>query len=166
MRVQRFISALEKELGGWVIGQLSLMLIIGIATGIGLYLIGVPYALPLGILAGLLEIIPNIGPTLAAVPSVILAFLFGGPVSGVVTLLFYILLQQFEGIIITPQIMKNTAHVSPLVSILLITASLRILGAVGALLAIPVYIAVRTAYAFWIRDEVMGQIQPCQPTND
>ena len=60
VRVQKFFLVMEKELGGWISGQVLLMVIMGLLVGFGLYLIGVPYALPLGILAGVLEIVPNI----------------------------------------------------------------------------------------------------------
>ena len=147
---------LEKELGGWIIGEGCLMLIIGVVTFIGFYLIGVPYALPLAVLAGLLEIIPNLGPIIAAIPAVLLAFVYGGAVTGSATLVFTIVVQQLENILIVPQVMKNTADVNPIISILLILAGLQIFGIVGALLAVPIYMSIRIFYNYWIKDHLLG----------
>ena len=66
---QIITQEVQRQLGSWVSGQLSLMLLIGLITFIGLTLLGIPFALPLALLAGLLEIVPNVGPVLAAIPS-------------------------------------------------------------------------------------------------
>ena len=92
-KIRIFIDEAEEQLGGWVRGQLLLMLIVGIATYIGLILLRIPYALPLALTAGLLEILPNLGPTLSAVPAIAIAYITFGPVSALLVLLFYILIQ-------------------------------------------------------------------------
>ena len=145
-KVEVFINSAEEQLGGWVRGQLLLMLVVGVVTYIGLLILGVPYALPLALLAGLLEIIPNIGPTVAAVPAVFLAYATFGPVSGLLTLLLYIIIQQLENNILVPRIMAVNAHVNPLVAIVVILVGLELGGVSGALLAIPVYIVLRLIY--------------------
>jgi len=151
VKFQKFLWTLEQELGGWISGQIILMLIMGLLVFIGLSLIGVPYALPLGILAGLLEIVPNIGPIIAAIPAVILALAGGGLMPGIITTIFCVVIQQLENIFIVPTIMKNTAHVNPVISIVLILAGLEIFGVMGALLAVPIYIALRGCYGFWFK---------------
>lgn len=155
VRVQKFFLVMEKELGGWISGQVLLMVIMGLLVGFGLYLIGVPYALPLGILAGVLEIVPNIGPIIAAVPAVVLALIYGGWSMAIWTTVFSTVIQQLENVLIVPTIMKNTANVSPIVSILLILAGLEIFGVAGALLAVPAYIALRTVYGYWFKEKIM-----------
>lgn len=147
-----FINSLEEQLGGWVRGQLVLMVSIGLITYIGLTLLGVPYALPLAVLAGLLEIVPNVGPTIASLPAIALAYLTLGPVLCGVTALFYIIVQQLENNIIVPKIMKDSANVNPLVAIVVILIGLKMGGVVGALLSVPLYIVSRTIYSFWLRD--------------
>lgn len=149
---QNFINSLEEQLGGWVRGQLVLMLVIGVMTYIGLTLLGVPYALPLAVLAGLLEIIPNVGPTIASLPAIALAYLTLGPVYMGATILFYVVVQQLENNVIVPKIMRDNANVDPLVAIVVILIGLNVGGVVGALLSVPIYIVSRTAYSFWIKD--------------
>lgn len=150
--VKDLIDSLEHQLGGWVRGQLILMIVIGVVTYLGVILLGLPYAVPLGLLAALLEILPNLGPTLAAIPAIILAFVTLGPVMALVTALFYNLMQQFENSFVVPKVMKENVDVSPLASIINILVGLKLGGVIGALLAIPVYIVLRTVYSMWLKD--------------
>lgn len=146
-RVKTFIDSAEEELGGWVRGQLLLMLTVGIVTFIGLTILRIPYALPLALVAGLLEILPNLGPTLAAMPAIAIAFITFGPVSALVVLIFYVVVQQLENNVLVPKIMAANAHVSPLVAIVTILIGFEIGGVTGAFLAIPVYIVMRLLYS-------------------
>jgi len=147
-----FVNALELRLGGWVRGQLVLMLVIGTVTYVGLRLLNIPYALPLAVLAGLLEIVPNVGPTLASIPAIIVAYLVFGPVVAGLVTLFYVLVQQLENNLIVPKIMKDSANVNPLVAIVIILVGITVGGVVGALLSVPIYIVLRTIYSFWIKE--------------
>ncbi len=149
-----FLDSLEYQLGGWVRGQLISMTIIGVITYFGLTLIGVPYAAPLGLLAASLEILPNIGPTIAAMPSILIAWAMMGPAMALVTLLFYIFLQQLESNLVTPKIMQVNIDVSPLAAILCVLIGLELGGVIGALLAIPIYIVLRTIYSTWLKELV------------
>jgi predicted PurR-regulated permease PerM len=153
---KEFIDSLEYQLGGWVRGQLILMLVIGIITYVGLSLLSVPYAAPLALLAASLEILPNLGPTISAVPSIIIAMISGGPVMGLVVLIFYILVQQLENNLLVPKVMKDNVDVSPLISIMSILIGLEIAGVIGALLAIPVYIVIRSIYSTWFKDLILS----------
>jgi predicted PurR-regulated permease PerM len=152
--VEDFLNQVEYQLGGWVRGQFILMLVIGAITYTGLTIIGVPYALPLAVLAGMLEILPNLGPTIAAVPAVILAFITAGWFGAGATTVFYIIVQQFENNLIVPKILKDNVDVNPLVAIVTILIGLKLGGMVGALLSIPAYIILRTVYGFWYRSRV------------
>jgi len=145
-KAKDFINDLEAQLGGWVRGELILMLVIGSMTYLGLTALGIPYALPLAILAGLLEILPNIGPTIAAIPAIVIAFITQGPLVAGGVLILNIVIQQLENNIIVPKVMNDNAHVSPLVSIVSILIGLKLGGVIGALLAVPLYIVVRTVY--------------------
>ena len=153
---QDFIDSLEHQLGGWVRGQLILMLVIGIVTYIGLTLLSVPYAAQLALLAAALEVLPNLGPTISAIPSIVIGIVSGGPVLGLVVLVFYILVQQLENNLLVPKIMQDNVDVSPLVSILSILIGLELAGIVGALLAIPVYIVIRSIYSTWFKDLILS----------
>jgi predicted PurR-regulated permease PerM len=143
---KELLTKIQIQLGGWVRGQLALMFLIGVVTYIGLTLLGVPYALPLALLAGLLEIVPNLGPTIASLPAIMIAFLMVNPVIGGATIVFYLVVQQFENNLIVPVIMKESVNVRPLTTIILILSGFELLGVVGGLLSVPLYITVRTIW--------------------
>jgi predicted PurR-regulated permease PerM len=139
------VDQLEKRLGHWVSAELFLMLIIGVLSYIGYLIIGVNYALPLAIIAGLLEMVPNIGPTIAS----ILAGLFGltiSPLIGILAVVWGVIIQQLENNFIVPKIMKETVGINPLVTILLIASGAKLGGIVGAIIAVPLYLTIETVY--------------------
>jgi predicted PurR-regulated permease PerM len=103
----------------------------------------------LAILAGLLELIPNLGPTIAAIPAIIIAFATHGVVSGSAVTVMALMIQQLENNYLVPKIMSSTAKVSPLVVILLILMGSQLAGISGALLAVPLYIMLRSWYSFY-----------------
>ena len=138
-------NQLEKRLSMWVGAQLMLMLIIGILSYFGYVIIGVNFALPLAIIAAILELVPNIGPTIAS----ILAGIFGltiSPITGVLAVIWGIIVQQLENNFIVPKIMKEATGINPLITILLIASGARLGGVVGAIIALPLYITVETIY--------------------
>ena len=137
---------MEKKLGGWVRAQGALMLIIGLVSYFGLRLLGIDFALPLALLAGVLEVVPNVGPTLAAVPAV-LAGLAISPLMGLAVAALYFLIQQIENGFILPQIMSRGAGVNPLVAIMALVAGFQLGGVIGAVLAIPLVLLVQVVAA-------------------
>jgi predicted PurR-regulated permease PerM len=148
-QMKTFFREIDYQLGNWIRSEFILMTVIGLLTFLGLLLIKIPYALPLAIVAGLLEIVPNIGPILSAVPAIAVAlFTFGWP-TAVGTTILYLVVQQLENNLIVPRIMKTNVNINPLVSILGILIGAKIFGVIGALLAIPIFIVARTAYATW-----------------
>lgn len=146
---KEFQQEIENQLGGWVRGQIIIMLAIGLCTYLGLEIIGIPYALPLGLLAFFLEILPNLGPTLAAIPGIAVAWIHGDYITALIVLVFYIVLQQTESNFITPKTMKTNADVNPLISIMSILSGFMLGGVIGGLLAVPIYIILRTCYGFY-----------------
>lgn len=143
MRAQQMFLLVLSELGHWVRGRVIVMFIIGVVTYVSLRLMGIPYALPLAVAATFLEIIPNIGPILAAIPAVLVAFLFVNPVMGGIVAIFYTALQQIESFIITPQVMKKSSEIHPLTTVILIIVGYELLGATGSLLSLPLFVTVR-----------------------
>lgn len=141
-RIKRITKRIEEKLGSWMRGQIALTLIIGTASYIGLSLLGVPYALPLAILAGIMEIIPVIGPIISAIPAVLIAFLISPFTAGMVAL-FYFVLQQLENHLVVPQVMKKAVGLNPLVVILAVAIGGRLLGIAGALLAVPITVVMQ-----------------------
>jgi predicted PurR-regulated permease PerM len=135
--VEEIIVRLEKKLGAWVRGQVFLGFAVGIVSYFGLLVLGVGFALPLAIIAGILELVPTIGPILSAIPAILVAL----TTSSVLALLvagLYILIQQFENNFLIPQVMKKTVGVNPLITILALMVGGTLMGVIGVLLAVPV----------------------------
>jgi predicted PurR-regulated permease PerM len=145
------IEAIEKRLGGWVRGEIMLMLIVGTLTYIGLSLLHIPFALPLALLAGLLELIPNLGPTIAAVPAVIIGLTISFPM-GIGVLILSIAVQQLENNIIVPLVMKKSIGLNPLVTLMCLMVGITIGGVGGAILAVPIFITIQTAVSQFLKD--------------
>jgi predicted PurR-regulated permease PerM len=127
----------RNKLGLWLQGQIFLMLIVGVATSLGLWILGVKYSLVLGILAGFLEIVPIVGPIFIGALSFLVA------VSESWTLGFYVVLlflgiQQLESHLLVPSVMKKTVGISPVVVVVALLAGGEIAGFVGIILAVPV----------------------------
>lgn len=148
-KAKEFVDRLEAKLGGWVRGELILMSVIGLLTYLGLVLLGIPYALPLAILAGLLEVVPTIGPIISAVPGVLLA-LTVSPVMALAATAMYFLVQQVENSLIVPKIMQKIAGVNPLITIISLTVGFKLAGVLGAVLAVPIIIVIQVAMAEFI----------------
>lgn len=132
------VRRMREKLGAWMRGQLILSVVIGTLVTIGLSLIGVKYAAVLGLLAGLLEFIPILGPVFASLPALFFAFSGGGTVTFVIVLIMYIIIQQFENHILVPKVMQKAVGLNPVISIVAILVGVKIGGVVGILLAIPV----------------------------
>lgn len=144
---EQMTGRIKKKIGQWMVGQLALMFLVGLFTFFGLYLIDVPYALILAIFAGVMEIVPYIGPIVSAVPGVVLGFLVS-PATGFLALGVYLIVQQLENHIIAPQVMKKAVGLSPITVILVLLIGAKIGGAMGAILAIPV----GTALSLFVKD--------------
>jgi len=135
-KVIKTLTLVEEKLGSWLRGQIVLSGSIGVLTWIVLTLLGVEFALPLAILAGLLEIIPTIGPILSAIPAIIVAFTIS-PILAVIVTIAYFFIQLFENNVLVPRIMQKAVGLNPIVIIIGIIIGGKLLGVAGALLAIP-----------------------------
>jgi predicted PurR-regulated permease PerM len=138
----RFINTLETRLGSWARGQLTLMFAVGLATYIGLLILGIPYALPLAILAGLLEIVPILGPIISAVPGAIIGFGIS-PLTGVGVIAMAFLIQQLENYLLIPKIMEKSVGVSPIITLVAISVGARLAGIVGVIISVPMVITLQ-----------------------
>lgn len=134
-------NKIQRKMGLWLLGQLLLSLSIFVVTYVGLRILGIEYALVLALLAGLLEVIPYIGPIVSAIPAFMFA-LIQSPALGVGVVVLYILIQKTEGYILVPKIMQKTVGTSPLVVLLSLLIGLKLAGVVGLLLAVPLASAV------------------------
>jgi len=141
----RIVDKIEHRLGGWIRAEFLLMIIIGTLSYIGLRLLGIEFALPLAIFAGLLEIIPSIGPFVSAIPAV-LAGLVISPVMALAVAALYFLIQQLENSLIVPQIMAKEVGINPLITILGLIAGFKLGGVVGAILAVPIILMIEIVF--------------------
>lgn len=127
----------ERKVGLWLQGQLLLALIVGLVVYVGLSLMGIRFALMLGLLAFMFEIVPVVGPVLAAIPAVILAFM-QGPTMGLWVLVFYVAVQQLENHILVPIVMGRTVGLNPVVVIIALLVGGQLAGIAGMILSVPI----------------------------
>lgn len=147
-RVLHLWDEVEGTLGSWIRGQLILMAVIGVIATIAYspLALDLPFWLILGVIAGLTEAIPNVGPILGAIPAVLLALTQDWKVV-LFVITFVLLLQMLENAVLVPRIMRGTVGLSPLTIILAILAGSEYRGVAGALLAIPVAGAIQVILA-------------------
>jgi predicted PurR-regulated permease PerM len=131
-------NAMEARMGYWVRGQLILMLTIGAATSVAYLVLGLDNALLLGVIAGLTEIIPIVGPAIGAVPALLVAFVEGGPELVLLVGGVYVVIQVLEGNVLVPLVMKNAVGLPPFVVVVSLLIGAAVAGFVGALLAVPI----------------------------
>lgn len=141
-RIKGLLKNIERGLGAWVRGELVLMFAVGIITYVGLLLLGVPYALSLAVLAGLLEIIPIIGPILSAIPAILSAILVS-PILAIAVVALYFIIQQLENNVIVPNVMRRAVGVNPLITIIALMVGAKLAGILGAVLAVPTVVFIR-----------------------
>ena len=141
-RTREVLSIMRVSLLRWLKGRLLSMAMVGVLWTGALYLIGIPGALFLGILAGLLEFVPYVGPVVSTVPPVVLA-LAGDPTDVLWVLLSYLLIQQVEGFLLTPLIEGRVASLHPAVVIVTVTLAGAAFGFLGVFLAVPTTLVVK-----------------------
>ncbi|AFZ21694.1 AI-2E family transporter [Allocoleopsis franciscana] len=139
-RANEIISECESALVGWVSATLIDMAAIAVVSFIGLLILGVPLALANGIIAGLLEFIPNIGPVLSVIPPMVVAALLVSPGKAVAVLILYIVIQQVEAYILVPFVMKQQVELLPAVTLLAVVIFGSLFGFLGVFLAVPLVI--------------------------
>src|SRR3989344_5720740 len=137
--VSDLVGRIQAKMGGWLRGQ---------------FFLGVKYALVLALVAGILELIPYIGPILAAIPAVILAF-FQSPFLALLVLILYIVIQQLENNVISPQVMKKAVGLNPIVTIIVMLIGAKLAGILGIILAVPITAAI----AEFLRDVRRKEIE-------
>lgn len=139
----------ERALRLWLRGQLIAMIVVGLLTGLGLWALGMPSALALGLLAGILEFIPFAGPILAAIPAILLALAVSPDLAFWVVLL-YVVIQQFEGNLLTPLVQQYAVDLPGVVLLFSLLGFGMIFGTLGVILAAPLsvvtYVLVKRLY--------------------
>ena len=149
-RVKKLIEDVEKKLGRWLIGQTVISVIAGTVLGLSLSLLNVPFALPLAVMVGLLDMIPGIGATVATIPAVLIALISGGLSEAVIVLAIYLVYQQIENNFLVPKIMGSAVGLKPIFVMLGVFIFLILFGIWGAALAVPVMVVAEIFYDFFI----------------
>ncbi|HEY6361326.1 MAG TPA: AI-2E family transporter [Vicinamibacterales bacterium] len=152
-RVHAACREVATKVSAWLGGQLLLAAIIGSTAGLGLWLMGVPYFYVLALVAGIGEMIPVVGPLLAAIPAVLVA-LTVSPALALGVTVFYAVQQQFENHVLVPKLMERQVGVSALVVIIALLIGGSLLGVVGAILAVPTAAVLQVLFLELVPEEV------------
>ena len=165
-RVTEILHQVYESLRWWLIGKFGSMLFIGFLTWTGLSILGVPIALTLALLAGLLSFIPNFGPIISAVPALLIAFV-DSPITAVYVLILYIGVQIIESNVITPLIERETVELPPALTVVFQLGLGSLVGGLGLVLATPllamIVVIVQLVYLQDIlgdREQGLADIEP------
>ena len=143
----------ERVLGGWLRGQLILMLFIGVLAGVGYVVLGLKYALVLALLAAVLEIVPLVGPWLGAIPALLVALTQDIRLALIVGI-YLLIIQNIEAHVLVPRVMHRALGISPLTVILGLLTGAALGGIPGALVAVPVAAAVQVVLQHLVLPDV------------
>lgn len=144
-----------RTVGGYVTGNLLISVVAGVSSTIVLLLLDVPYAVALGLLVAILDLIPLAGATLAAIILTAIAFLTSVP-AGIIVLVFFVVYQQIENHVLQPLVYSRTVQLSPLAILIAVLLGAKIAGILGALAAIPVAGTLQVLILAWLRSRREG----------
>lgn len=157
-RAVEVLGACQVALQRWLVGQLLSMILIGISTGIGLWLVGVPSPIPLALMAGLGQFVPVVGPWLGAAPGLIIGYSMGTE-TFLWTLCVYLVTTQFEANFFTPYILRRMADTPMALTLFAVIGLGLLLGPLGVVLATPLamvgYVLVREFYVKGVLGETL-----------
>ncbi|MDP3245222.1 MAG: AI-2E family transporter [bacterium] len=148
--VEDICGKMQKKIALWLRGQLILCLVVGLVSYVGLLILGVKYALLLGILAGLMEIVPYAGPFLGGTVAVLFA-LAQSPFKAFMVVILYVIIQQLENNLLVPKVMEKVVGINPITSIIALLVGFRLGGIVGMLFAIPVATALEVLIRAFVK---------------
>jgi predicted PurR-regulated permease PerM len=150
-RARRVGLQIYRTVGGYVTGNLLISIIAGIASTLVLLVTGVSYAVALGLLVAILDLVPLAGATLAAILVTTVAFIDQGWVVGVIVLVFFVVYQQVENHVLQPLVYSRTVQLSPLAILIAVLIGAKLAGVLGALGAIPVAGTIQVLLLEWLR---------------
>ena len=162
-RWRRIGNDIYRTIGGYVTGNLAISLIAGIVSTIVLLSLGVPFAIALGVLVAVLDLIPLAGATIAAIIVTTIAFL-DSTTSGVIVLIFFILYQQLENHVLQPVVYGRTVQLSPLAVLIAVLIGAELAGVIGALAAIPVAGTIQVLLVEWLAVRKAKRAPPAEPS--
>ncbi|MBC1241788.1 AI-2E family transporter [Nostoc sp. 2RC] len=152
-RVEGILNKCEISLGGWVTGALIAMGVVGLMSVVGLSVLGIKAALALGVLAGFLNLIPNLGPTLSVVPAMAIALL-DEPWKAIAVLILYFIIQQVESNFITPIVMAHQVSLLPAVTLISQLFFVTFFGFLGLFLALPLTVVAK----IWVQEVLIKDV--------
>jgi predicted PurR-regulated permease PerM len=153
-----FVSTqVSTAMGSFVRGQLLVALIVGVASSIGMWLIDLPFWLLVGILAGLLNLIPFLGPIVGGALAALVAILNGDVTQAIVAVAIFTGIQQVDNHVITPLVQRARVNLSPLVIVLALIIGGSLAGLLGVLVAVPVTAAIRIIVGHFWRTRMLGE---------
>ena len=161
-RLRRSLDNIASAVSGYVAGALTIAFIAGTATFVVLTILGVPFAGPLAVMAGLASLIPMVGATIAAVLIGVVTVFSDFPTDTIIWTVWAIAYQQVENNLIQPQIQKRTVNVQPLLTIFAVLCGGTLLGVVGAIAAIPVAASIQILIAEYV-DLRTFSLRPHEP---
>jgi predicted PurR-regulated permease PerM len=153
-----------RTVGGYVSGNLFISLIAGVSSTVLLLILGVPFAVALGLVVAILDLIPLAGATLAAIIVSTVAFLSEGWVKGAIVVVFFILYQQLENHVIQPVVYSRTVQLSPLVVLVAVLVGAELAGVLGALAAIPIAGSIQVVLVSWLTERRKQSAEPAAST--
>jgi predicted PurR-regulated permease PerM len=142
-RIELISQRAQKRMSSWFWGEVILMIVVGTLTYVGLNIIGMKYTLALSVLAGLLEVIPSLGPITSSIPAILIGLSYS-PVIGLYCVVLYIVVQQLENNLIVPIIMKKVTGLHPIITLIAMVIGGKLAGVMGVLLAVPTTMFIET----------------------
>ncbi|WP_087677521.1 AI-2E family transporter [Garciella nitratireducens] len=127
----------DRVIGGFVRGKIIVAIFVGVFTALGLYLLNINYAVIIGVVTGIIDIIPYFGPVIAAIPAIIIAF-FQHPIKAIWVIILFIIVQQIEGDVIGPKVIGSSVGLHPVAIIFSLLIGGTFFGVIGMILAVPV----------------------------
>ena len=155
-------SDIYRTVGGYVSGNLAISLIAGVTSTIVLLVLGVQYAVALGLVVGILDLIPLAGATIAAVIVSAVGFLHS-TTAGIVLIVFFVLYQQLENHVLQPLVYGRTVQLSPLIVLVAVLMGAELAGVIGALGAIPVAGSIQVIVIDWLQHRRQRILNPPGP---
>lgn len=152
-RINGILDQCELSLEGWITGAFIAMSVVGILSMIGLYLLGVKAALALGVLAGFLNLIPNLGPTLSLIPAMAIALL-DNPWKPLLVFILYLVIQQIDANLVTPTVMAHRVSLLPAVTLISQLFFVTFFGFLGLFLALPLTVVAK----IWLQEVLIKDV--------
>jgi predicted PurR-regulated permease PerM len=165
-RAHEVFSTLGTTLRRWLLAKITAMLVIGVLTTVGLWLLGMPLALALGVIAALLSFIPNIGPILAEIPAVLIAFNHEDPLMPLWVVLLYLGIQAVESYLLLPMLLRESIELPPVVVLLTVMILGSFFGILGVFVAAPLIASVLVLVKMLYIRDTLGDGEQEQPSSN